>query len=127
MSAALSGVLAGAVGALAIVQESFWLLAAAHALLGLFLASVNLFRFAALDLVPGDKRPSAVSLVLFGGVFAALLGSFLARAAPVLIGASLFAASASASTASWASGSRFRRRPERWRSWGTASGLSPRR
>lgn len=92
-AAALSGVLAGAVGALAIVQASFWLLAASHALLGIFLASVNLFRFASLDLVPGEKRPSAMSLVLFGGVFAAVLGPYLAREAPGLIGASLFAAS----------------------------------
>lgn len=92
-AAAACGALAGAVGALAVARENFVLLCVAHALLGVFLASINLFRFASLDLVPAEKRPSAMSLVLFGGVFAALLGALLARMAPGLIGASVFVAS----------------------------------
>lgn len=84
-AAAACGIAAGAVGAVAIARESFVLLCVAHALLGVFLAHVGLFRFASLDLVASERRSSAMSLVLFGGVFASLLGPLMAREAPRLL------------------------------------------
>lgn len=90
--ASFCGVAAGAIGAVAIARESFALLCLAHATLGVFLANVALFRFASLDLVAKGLRPAAMSLVLFGGVFASLLGPLLAREAPRLLDSGVYEA-----------------------------------
>lgn len=91
--AGVCGAASGLVGWLAIEWASFALLCLTHALLGVFLAAVGLFRFAALDLTETAKHHSAMSLVLFGGVFAALLGPTLARSAPGWLDMTVFAAS----------------------------------
>lgn len=89
-AAAFLGVMAGVVGTVAVRQEDFILLCVSHTLLGCFLGNVNLFRFASLDMVEENRRPTAMSLVLFGGVFASLLGPIMVRQAPDWLGASAF-------------------------------------
>ncbi|MFC0691023.1 hypothetical protein [Paraburkholderia humisilvae] len=71
-------VAAGASGYLAISRESFGLLILAHVLLGCFVACANFYRFAAIDGLPSSSRAKAISLVVAGGVLAAVLGPAVA-------------------------------------------------
>lgn len=67
-------VVAGAVGALALLQGSFWLLCLSHVFFGAALACYQYFRFAAAEVVPGRWQPVAISLMLTSGLVAALVG-----------------------------------------------------
>ncbi|MCI4665886.1 MAG: MFS transporter [Neomegalonema sp.] len=71
---ALFGAAGGALGAYAIVIGSFALFLAATACLGVYQAHQNFFRFAATDTSPDSFKPTAVSLVLGGGLVAAFIG-----------------------------------------------------
>lgn len=73
------GVLSGLFGSIAMYYKSLVLLCFAHYLLGMFLTAINICRFAALDLVTTPLKATALSMVLSGGIMAALLGPFLAR------------------------------------------------
>lgn len=77
--AGLLGVFAGWLGVLALTQQDFYLLCLTHFLMGLFLANIALLRFAALDLSPKSAHAKTLSMVMFGGTFAALLGPFISR------------------------------------------------
>lgn len=66
--------LANALCAYAINEESFLLLCVGSACIGAGLAALNQLRFAAMELVPLHLKASATSIVLFGGIIAALLG-----------------------------------------------------
>jgi len=81
LAAALSGVSGGVAGYLAVLWSDPLLLCVAHGLLGLNLANVNFYRFAALELARPQHRAQAMSLVVFGGTFAALFGPVLSRQA----------------------------------------------
>lgn len=70
--------LAGIVGFIALVQKSFFLLILAHGFIGLFSACANFYRFAVTDGLPASLQPKALSLVVAGGVLAAILGPFFA-------------------------------------------------
>jgi len=74
----LIGALAGAAGAglaaEALMMRSFWMLCAGTALTGIYMASQNFFRFAAADTASESFRPKAISWVMAGGLFAALIG-----------------------------------------------------
>ncbi|MGB7484108.1 MFS transporter [Castellaniella ginsengisoli] len=70
--------LSGAAGFLAIGRSSFALLIASHALLGTYIAFANFNRFAATDGLDAQLKPRAISLVVAGGVLAALTGPLLA-------------------------------------------------
>ncbi|GAA0774427.1 MFS transporter [Castellaniella ginsengisoli] len=70
--------LSGAAGFLAIGRSSFALLIASHALLGTYIAFANFNRFAATDGLDARLKPRAISLVVAGGVLAALTGPLLA-------------------------------------------------
>lgn len=83
--AGLLGVIAGWIGVLALTQQSFYLLCVAHFLMGIFLANVALLRFAALDLSPKAAHAKTLSMVMFGGTFAALLGPFISRNADSIL------------------------------------------
>lgn len=72
LTGAISGVLAVALGVFAVVIESFALFCAATSLLGLFNASAQYYRFAAAEGVAPAQAPKAVSMVLLGGILAAL-------------------------------------------------------
>ncbi len=69
---AFSGIVGALVAALGIYFESFVLFCAASAFIGPFQASAAYFRFAAGESVPPSRAPRAISLVLIGGIFAAL-------------------------------------------------------
>ena len=69
----------GIVGYLAIEMKQFSWLVASHALLGMYIAFANFNRFAATDGLGAALKPRAISLVVAGGVLAALLGPLLIR------------------------------------------------
>lgn len=73
---ALSGVVGAFVAALGLYLEDFILFCAATVFIGPFQASAQYYRFAAVESVSPAKSPRAISLVLLGGVFAALLAPF---------------------------------------------------
>lgn len=76
---ALLGVAAGLVAALGLWLGSLWLLAAGTFLVGAYQAFAQFYRFAAGEVADEAFKPRAISLVLAGGVVAALLGPLLAR------------------------------------------------
>lgn len=69
----------GVVGYLAIELGMFSLLVVSHALLGIYIAFANFNRFAATDGLNSALKPRAISLVVAGGVIAAVLGPLLIR------------------------------------------------
>lgn len=66
--------LGGAAAAAAIYSLSFWLFALALLVVGIGGSFVQQYRFAAADAAPPAFKPKAISWVLAGGVFAALIG-----------------------------------------------------
>lgn len=64
----------GLSGMLALFWGSFWMLCLGHAFLGAALISFGYFRFAAAEMVAERRRPTAISLTLGAGLFAAVLG-----------------------------------------------------
>ncbi|GHC23559.1 membrane protein [Kushneria pakistanensis] len=66
--------LAGGLGYLAVQAESFVLLALAHGALGIYIAFANFNRFAATDGLREGLKSRAMSLVVAGGVLAAIIG-----------------------------------------------------
>ena len=74
MAGSVCGIIAGGLGAWAILQGSFVLLCVAHAFAGLYQTTQNYFRFAATDAASDAFKPRAVSYVLAGGLISALIG-----------------------------------------------------
>ncbi len=70
----LIGAIGGLIGAGAMGIGSFWTLCLATFLMGFASAFVQQFRFAAADTASAAFRPKAISLVLAGGIVAAILG-----------------------------------------------------
>jgi MFS family permease len=68
------GAIGGLIGAGAMGIGSFWTLCLATFLMGFASAFVQQFRFAATDTASAAFRPKAISLVLAGGIVAAVLG-----------------------------------------------------
>ena len=87
--ASLGGIAGGLLGYLAVVQSDPVLLCLAHLALGVMLANANFYRFAALEVARPERSASAMSLVVFGGTFAAIVGPLLSRKA--VFSADLFA------------------------------------
>jgi MFS family permease len=79
--------------ALSILEHLFWLFVAASALIGIFNAFGNYYRFTAADAVDDAHKSRAISLVLAGGVIAAVVGPNLANLTKTLIPDAEFAAS----------------------------------
>ncbi|TCT45089.1 MFS transporter [Martelella mediterranea] len=71
---AMIGILGGLVAAGAIAAETFVLFCIGTALAGLYGAYIQSFRFAATDSVSGDMKARAISRVMIGGLFAAIIG-----------------------------------------------------
>lgn len=66
---------AAALGAAtAIIQASFWLFCASTMLAGLYGACVQNYRFAASDMVEPAYKPNAISMIMVGGLAAAIIG-----------------------------------------------------
>ena len=78
-----SGTFWGIAGALvcaaAIYQQFFWLLCFGALLFGVYNAYGQYYRFAAADASPPDFRPTAISLVLAGGLVGGIAGPALSR------------------------------------------------
>lgn len=72
------GILAGLTNALAVAQGSFAMLLLGSLFGGLYAAVHQAYRFAAADTASETFKPKAISWVLTGGLFAALIGSQLA-------------------------------------------------
>ena len=85
------GVASGAACAAAVVLQNFWLLALGGLLYGFFSGFAQLYRFAVADVATEHFRSKAISLVLAGGVFAALAGPNLAKVGKDLFDNALFA------------------------------------
>ncbi|WP_313381037.1 MFS transporter [Achromobacter insolitus] len=88
------GSLAGAVGGLisvaAVFASDFWLFCLGTALVGVFQAFAQYYRLAAADAVPAEAKSRAISVVLTGGVIAAIAGPALAAWAKDLFPAAIF-------------------------------------
>lgn len=77
---ALMLLIAGIVGYVSVTERSFSGLILAHAFLGGYIACANFYRFAATEGIPPQQSATAISLVVSGGVFAAIVGPLLATA-----------------------------------------------
>lgn len=64
----------GLIAAMALFMDSFWLFAFGLLVVGCGGAFTQQFRFAAADNAPDSFKPKAISWVLTGGVFAAIIG-----------------------------------------------------
>ncbi|WHU82157.1 MFS transporter (plasmid) [Pantoea agglomerans pv. betae] len=78
ITGALSGIISAIISIAAMFQHSFILLCIGMFFLGIYQAFAQFYRFAAGEVVLPAFRTKAISLVLAGGVVAALLGPFLA-------------------------------------------------
>ncbi|XUA21481.1 MFS transporter (plasmid) [Citrobacter sp. OP27] len=78
ITGALSGIMSAIISMAAMFQHSFILLCSGMFFLGIYQAFAQFYRFAAGEVVLPSFRTKAISLVLAGGVVAALLGPFLA-------------------------------------------------
>jgi MFS family permease len=88
---ALAGIAGGAIAGYATLTASFYLLSLGTALVGVASAHATFFRFAAADTASPEYRSKAISLVLAGGVLAALVGPQLAKETRDLFGPESFA------------------------------------
>jgi MFS family permease len=79
VAGAALGVLAGVLAALGLFIGSLWLLSAGTFLVGAYQAFAQFYRFAAGEVADEAFRPRAISLVLAGGVVAAILGPLVGR------------------------------------------------
>jgi len=75
---AATGAVGGLVSVWALLQQSFWLFCLGTAAVGVFQAFAQYYRLAATDSEPVARQPRAITLVMAGGVIAALLGPLLA-------------------------------------------------
>jgi len=89
----LFGILSGFVSYTAVMQGSFWLLLAGTFCGGLYAAAHQSYRFAAADTASDRFRAKAVSYVLAGGIFAAVIGPQLVIWTKDMLSPHLFAAS----------------------------------
>ncbi|KIY38628.1 MFS transporter [Pseudomonas sp. 10-1B] len=77
MLGAIPLALSGVSGFLAVEHQHFATLVLSHSALGVYIAFANFNRFAATDNLPQALKPKALSLVVAGGVIAAVVGPML--------------------------------------------------
>jgi len=87
------GILSGFVSYAAVMQNSFWVLILGTFCGGLYAAAHQSYRFAAADTASEKFRAKAVSWVMAGGIFAAVIGPQLVIFTKDLMAPHLFAAS----------------------------------
>ena len=75
----LTAIFAAGLGAVAVLLSSFALLLVATLIAGYYNANGSLYRFAAVELVPAERKERAISWVLAGSLMGAFLGPFLAQ------------------------------------------------
>jgi MFS family permease len=90
---AVIGIGGGALATFSIIDRSFVLFCAGNFLMGMFKAFAQYYRFAAGEAVPPEERATAISIVLAGGVLAALAGPQIAAMSRDLFAPATFAGS----------------------------------
>lgn len=96
MMATLFGMAGASIAGLAVLEAWFWVFCLGVFVVGWFNGFAVFYRFAAADISTPEFRPKAISWVLTGGLFAAVLGPQLANLSkdwiePVLFAGSYFA------------------------------------
>ncbi|MFU2052999.1 MFS transporter [Bordetella hinzii] len=91
MLGALTGAAGGLISVAAVFHSDFWLFCLGTALVGVFQAFAQYYRLAAADAVPAEAKSRAISIVLTGGVIAAIAGPALAAWAKDLFPLATFA------------------------------------
>lgn len=79
LGGAILGTVGGLIASLGILENSLFTLAAGTLLIGCYQAFAQFYRFAASEITDTSFRPRAISLVMAGGVAAALIGPTLAQ------------------------------------------------
>lgn len=77
LAGAAAGACGGAVSAFAVLRGDFWLFCVGNALMGVYQASTQYYRYAVADAVPTEARPRAIAWVMAGGVIAAVAGPWI--------------------------------------------------
>lgn len=90
---AIIGIIAGLVCSIAVFERDFLLFCVGSLIYGAFAAHASYYRFAAADAAHPDSRARAISLVLAGGVVAAIAGPQLANWSRELFAPIFFAGS----------------------------------
>lgn len=90
MLGSLTGAAGGLISVAAVFASDFWLFCLGTALVGVFQAFAQYYRLAAADAVPAEAKSRAISVVLTGGVIAAIAGPALAAWAKDLFPAAIF-------------------------------------
>ncbi len=93
MMATLFGMVGAAIAGSAILHAWFWVFCLGVFVVGWFNGFAVFYRFAAADISTPEFRPKAISWVLTGGLFAALLGPQLANLTKDLLSPVLYAGS----------------------------------
>lgn len=70
----LTGIAGAALGILALMQQHFVLFCAATTLIGIGIGFSTLYRFAAIEVCKPEYKSQAISMIMAGGVLAAVLG-----------------------------------------------------
>ena len=92
MTGTLFGIVGALICALAIWLQSFWLLCAGTIVFGTYNGFGQYYRFAAADVATPDFRPTAISLVLAGGLVGGILGPTTSRMTVLLLAPKFLAA-----------------------------------
>lgn len=90
MLGSLAGAAGGLISVAAVFASDFWLFCLGTALVGVFQAFAQYYRLAAADAVPAEAKSRAISVVLTGGVIAAIAGPALAAWAKDIFPAAIF-------------------------------------
>jgi len=93
MLATLFGMTGAGIAGIAIMEATFWLFCLGVFIVGWFNGFAVFYRFAAADSANPEFRPKAISWVLTGGLFAAILGPELAKHTINLLDPILYAGS----------------------------------
>ena len=92
MTGTLFGIVGALICALAIWLQSFWLLCGGTLVFGTYNGFGQYYRFAAADVAAPDFRPTAISLVLAGGLVGGILGPTTSRMTVELLAPKFLAA-----------------------------------
>ena len=76
---AFGGALGAAIGAIGLFYGNFWLFLTGSFLTGVYMSAQGFYRFAATDLASDEYRPKAISYVMAGGLFSAVIGPQLVK------------------------------------------------
>ena len=76
---AFGGALGAAIGAMGLLFGNFWLFLGGSFLTGVYMSAHGFYRFAATDVASEAFRPKAISYVMAGGLFAAIIGPQLVK------------------------------------------------